>query len=707
MGVADRTSAATGVPALPVRLVRVQSGAAGRRASPPSAFAGQAWKLPGPTLPRGHDWQSAAYPLVDEPVTPTSLTSGRNAVRADAPPEHTEGPEDALAQPTETTPALLPDVDTEPQAVRMAASADPLDDAEGLRMAMHCARQAAWHWEPATGRESLSTGFLELFGHPAPAERSNDARLLSLVHPDDAAAVGEWWRALEADGHEQNEIEYRIRGAGGDDEWHWIVSRGQAARRDAQGRPACISGMHTDITQRRRFDADIRQLAYFDALTGLANRAMLQEKLAQLIGAAERTHERLALLFIDLDNFKMVNDSLGHEAGDMLLRGVAERLRQHVRAEDVIARLGGDEFVIVLTQLSQDDLPARAARRLIEALTPPFVLHGQEINVSPSIGISVFPTDGRDSATLLKNADTAMYRVKEAGRNSYRFFTAAMNASVVREARIESRLRHAMNTDGLRLQYQPQVDARSRRIVGAEALLRWNDDELGPLAPLRFVPIAERTALIGPLGDWVLQTACTQARRWIESGFAPVPVSVNVSPVQFNDFEFVPRLRAIVTETGLEPSLLQLEFSEATLMKDAEQSVATLSNLRSMGVRLAVDGFGTGYSSLAWLRRFPIDKLKIDRSFIMEIPDSREAVEIAAAVVDIGNRLRLLVSAEGVETEAQAAFMQKLGCAELQGFHFEAAIDPDRFEAMLRAERARREGSGPAAAPAARGTGAA
>lgn len=571
--------------------------------------------------------------------------------------------------------------DAASEARFVAVELDAIDAERSVLLALESTRQGVWQWDVESGNVRLSDTFLRLFGYDSAARQSIDGRLLDLAHPEDAAALREWYRAVSSDSSAEEEIEYRIRGAA--DDWHWVTSRGKAVRFAEDGRVLRVCGIHADVTRRKQAEADIRQLAYFDALTGLANRAMLQEKLAQLLMAADRAHQRLALLFIDLDNFKTVNDTLGHEAGDMLLRGVAERLRQHVRTEDVIARLGGDEFVIVLTQLPQDDLPARAARRLIEALTPPFVLHGQEINVSPSIGISVFPDDGRDGPTLVKNADTAMYRVKEAGRNSYRFFTAAMNATVVREARIESRLRHALRAETLQLHYQPLVDARTRKIIGAEALLRWHDEELGPVSPVKFIPIAERTSLMGSLGEWVLRAACRQGRAWIDSGQARLPISVNVSAMQFNDTDFAAKLRDILSETALDPSLLMLELTEDTLMKDAEQSVATLCNIKSIGVRLAVDAFGTGYSSLAYLRQFPIDKLKIDRSFVSDIPSSREAAEIASAVVDIGNRLRLLVSAAGVETEAQAAFMQRIGCAELQGFHFEAALPPAEFAAML------------------------
>ena len=568
----------------------------------------------------------------------------------------------------------------------VAIETDVADSGESLKLALESARQGMWQWDVDSGHVQLSEGFLSLFGWGPMDQRGIDGRLLDVVHPEDAPALTEWYRALESDGTGHDEVEYRIRG--GDGDWHWIISRGRAVRFDDDGRALRICGIHADITRRKQTEHDIRRLAYFDALTGLANRTMLQEKLAQLVTGAERARERLAVLFIDLDNFKTVNDSLGHEAGDMLLRGVAERLRESVRGEDVIARLGGDEFVVVLTQLPADDLPARAARRLIESLTPPFVLHGQEIHVSPSIGISVYPDDGRDGPTLVKNADIAMYRVKEAGRNSYRFFTAAMNATVVREARIESRLRRAARLELLKLAYQPLVDAKTRKIVGAEALIRWIDEELGPVPATKFIPIAERTSLIGVVGEWALRAACKQARDWIEAGHEPLQISVNVSPIQFNDAEFVPRLRGILAETGLAPHLLMLELTEGTLMKDAEQSVATLCNLKSMGVRLAVDDFGTGYSSLAYLRRFPIDKLKIDRSFIREIPASREAVEIASAVVDIGKRLHLQINAEGVETEAQAAFLQRIGCAELQGFHFATPLPPDEFAELLAAGHA-------------------
>lgn len=545
------------------------------------------------------------------------------------------------------------------------ASMDPL-----RRLAMHAAGTGAWYWQPDSGNCWVDPDFAAQLGYPAHGPTPQpDGRLLGVAHPEDAASLEAWYRCLETGVDAADEIQFRIVDAQGNP--HWMATRGQAVTRDAEGTARLVCGLHTEISRRRQAEADILQLAYFDTLTGLANRTMLQEKLSQMIAVASRARQRLAVLFVDLDKFKVVNDTLGHEAGDLLLRQVAERLRAQVRDGDVVARIGGDEFVIVLSQVTQDDQPARAARRLIDALADPVLVFGHEAHVSPSIGISVFPDDGRDVATLLKNADTAMYRVKEQGRNSYRFYTAAMNEAVVSEARIEQRLRRAFAAEALTVHFQPVVDAHTRKPVGAEALLRWEDEELGVVPPLRFLPVADRALLTGPLCAWTLGRVCRLLQQARDEGRRPVPVAVNVSASQFNDPDLLSRVRGVLRESGLEdPSLVSLEFAETTLMKDPEQAAAVLGILKSLGLRLTIDDFGMGGSSLAYLRRFPVDRIKIDRSFVSSIPDNPESLDVTAAIVDVARRMRLRTGAEGVETEIQAAYLRRIGCDDLQGFYF-------------------------------------
>jgi diguanylate cyclase (GGDEF)-like protein len=397
----------------------------------------------------------------------------------------------------------------------------------------------------------------------------------------------------------------------------------------------------------------------------------------------------VAVLYLDLDHFKRINDTFGHQTGDRLLQEVAERLSQTVRQSDhvgrldgdtpeaTISRLGGDEFTVVLTEVAHQEDPALVARRVLESLALPFSLGGQNVLITASIGISVSPEDGDDTDTLIKNADTAMYNVKDQGRGDYRFYNSSMNAAVLERLTIEYRLRKALDDGALRLHYQPRLDLSTGAMVGMEALLRWHDAELGNVPPTRFIPVAEETGLIGPIGSWVLRTACAQAKTWQAAGYRRITVSVNVSARQFRMDDFSGSVRSILEETGLDPSYLELELTESVLMDDAESSTEELGRLKSLGIGLSVDDFGTGYSSLSYLKRFPIDSLKIDRSFIHGLTTNADDFELTGAIVAMAHRLRLRVVAEGVETDDQRAMLVKLGCDEIQGYLVSAPVPPE------------------------------
>ncbi len=439
---------------------------------------------------------------------------------------------------------------------------------------------------------------------------------------------------------------------------------------DAQGNVLFYEGTVEDVTDRKVAEERVQFLAYYDALTGLPNRTLLHDRLSKALSSGRRRNEKVALLFLDLDRFKVINDSLGHTVGDLLLQDVAERLKKWARAQDTVARLGGDEFVIVLT--GTNDVPdvAVAAERLMDAMNAQFVIQERSFTVNCSIGISVFPDHGTDSETLIKNADAAMYSAKEGGRNGFRFFTKEMNAQVVERLTLEHGMRLALDNNELFLMYQPQMDIASGKIVGLEALLRWQHPRLGLVPPDRFIRVAENSGLIVPIGEWVLTTACAQARKWQDSGLPALPVAVNVSAVQFRQEGFRELIKRVLHDTGLEPQYLELELTESLLLSSADMTFQVLRELRATGVRLAIDDFGTGYSSLSYLRQFPVHKLKIDRSFIKNVAVNSDDASIASAIIGLGRSLNLKVIAEGVEDEAQMSFLRAHRCDEIQGYYF-------------------------------------
>lgn len=428
-------------------------------------------------------------------------------------------------------------------------------------------------------------------------------------------------------------------------------------------------------------------LAQHDALTDLPNRLLLNDRLAQAIALARRHGKQLAVMFLDLDRFKHINDSLGHKIGDQLLQSIAKRLTAGVRNSDTVCRQGGDEFVILLADVEHAEDAALSAQKILDALTVPHLIDQLELHVSVSIGISIYPDDGQDADTLIKNADTAMYHAKEGGRNNYQFFEQNMNVLAVERHFIESGLRLALERQEFMLQYQPKINLETGTISGVEALVRWQHPHRGLIMPEQFILIAEDCGLIVPLGTWVLREACRQAQAWQDAGLPPVPMAVNISAVQFRHKDFQESLSGILKDTGLAPSNLELELTESVLMHDTDSTALVLNELKAMGVRLTIDDFGTGYSSLSYLKRFPIDALKIDQSFMRDIThataDSDDA-SIVAAVVSMGKSLNQRVIAEGVETREQLAFLQAQGCGEGQGFYFSQPLSSEELVELLR-----------------------
>ena len=442
-----------------------------------------------------------------------------------------------------------------------------------------------------------------------------------------------------------------------------------------------------DITHRKIAEERIQFLAYYDALTGLPNRTLLLDRLAKALAAARRQNNKLGLLYLDLDRFKDINDSLGHSVGDPFLQEVAGRLKRWGREQDTVARLGGDEFLIMLTDVKDIPDAAVAAERLMDAMTSDFVVQGHTLGVSCSLGISVFPEHGADSETLIKNADAAMYRAKADGRNNFRFFTDDMNAQAVERLTLESNLRSALAKEQLFLMYQPQIDIATGRIIGLEALLRWQHPTLGLVPPDRFIRIAENSGLIVLIGEWVLRTACSQARKWQNEGLPLVTVAVNVSAVQFRQEGFCELIRRVLHETGLAAQYLALELTESLLLANADLMLSVLRELKAMGLTLAIDDFGTGYSNFTSLRQFGVSKLKIDRSFIRDVAVKPDDAAITTAIISMAKSLNLKVIAEGVEDEAQMSFLRTHHCDEIQGYYFSKPLKVDDVAGKLRGGR--------------------
>jgi len=451
---------------------------------------------------------------------------------------------------------------------------------------------------------------------------------------------------------------------------------------NVDGAPSILTVVH-DISRRKKNEAKIAFQSNYDALTELPNRSLFADRLSQAISIARREKTIVALIYIDLDNFKVINDTLGHSAGDRLLQKATQRLLATVREEDTVARLGGDEFTIILANISKEALASIAANKILNTLAQPFSLDGREIHVTASIGISTYPRDGDDVEALLKNADTALYRAKAQGRGAFRFFTPEIQAEVTERVELEHDLRHALARDELVLHYQPLFDPKTQRVIGAEALIRWNHPQRGLIPPDLFIPIAEDSGLIVAIGEWVIKTACAQLVAWQNSGYTGLRMAVNLSIRQLSDDGLVPSIEHIVQTYDLEPEQLELEITESLFVDHSPETMGVLQNIRALGVTLAIDDFGTGYSSLSYLKRFPIDTLKIDQSFIRDVTENADSAAIVDAVVAMAHRLNLNVVGEGVETQEQLTFLNIAGCDIVQGYLLGRPVEPDAMVPLL------------------------
>ncbi|WP_374481623.1 putative bifunctional diguanylate cyclase/phosphodiesterase [Zoogloea sp.] len=552
-----------------------------------------------------------------------------------------------------------------------------------LTHAERIARLGSWETNLASGRSHWSAELYRILGLPADTA-STPQNLLAAIHPNDRALLQDTLERV-GQGQASANLDVHLACAG---------REGQIVHFSIEATPALdgsrtLRGTVQDVSESRAAEAHIHYLAHYDTLTGLPNRSLWINRAEQALAFARRNHTCVGVLFLDLDNFKKVNDTLGHPTGDRLLSAAATRLSECLRDEDVLARLGGDEFVVLLPQLTRADDAATVARKLLDSLALPFDIDGQELTVSTSIGIALAPDNGTDVDVLLKHADTAMYDAKNEGRNDFRFFTQDMNSRAYARLMLENALRRAIERNELVLEYQPQWEMPGQRLIGVEALVRWDSPERGRVPPGEFIPLAEETGLIHAISDWVLHEAARQQAVWRDAGLPPLTIAINISALQFRRPGFIDRLRHALNHWQVPPGSFELEITESALMQPNSETEQQFATLRSLGVGLALDDFGTGYSSLSYLKRLPLTRLKIDRSFVQDLPGDPEDAAIAAATLSIARDLGLEVVAEGVETEAQRDFLLERQCHVMQGFllaHPQPAVDITR---LLRAEAGR------------------
>ncbi|MFI4968375.1 MAG: EAL domain-containing protein [Gammaproteobacteria bacterium] len=530
---------------------------------------------------------------------------------------------------------------------------------------------------PDKGMIYANEALARMFGYASTEELMSVAGPILYANP---RRRQELTQLLDDQGQYRNEeVEYQRK----DGTRFYAVNSANTVK-DENGQPIYFDGVISDISDRKRAEAQVYQLAHYDSLTGLPNRALLRDRLGQAMSDAKRRDAKLAVMYLDLDRFKNVNDSLGHETGDKLLKAVSGRLRECMRDSDTISRQGGDEFLLILRDVADATAVARVAEKLQEAVAKSMRIGEYELHITPSIGISLFPDDADDIDELIRNADAAMYHAKEKGRFNFQFFTPEMNIRAYERLSLEGSLRHAIERQEFHLHYQPQVEMRTGKIIGVEALLRWNRAGHESVPPSVFVPVLESSGMIGAVGEWVLREACRQNRAWQDQGLPPLPMAVNLSAIQFNRRNMADTISGILAETGLEPRHLELEFTESAVMHDSRELASIIGRLDDLGVQLALDDFGTGYSSLSYLRRFHLDKLKIDQSFVRDIDLDVDDAAIVAAIIGMARNLKVMVIAEGVETAGQCEFLRSHGCDGIQGYLFSRPLTAEAFAELLR-----------------------
>ncbi len=545
-----------------------------------------------------------------------------------------------------------------------------------LAKAQKIAKMGNWDWDIRNNKIYWSDQIYQIFQINPNRVQFNRDVFFEKIHPDDREYLNETF-LIELENRTSSNCEYRI-----------VLEDGKICYMHHQAQitvnsdniPLRYSGTIQDISERKLTEEKIRHLAYYDSLTGLLNRVSFQERLECALSLAKRNKRKMAILYLDLDNFKRINDTLGHDSGDSLLKIVAEHLVESTRASDVIARietdaieadvarLGGDEFTILLSEITQTEDAGLVAQRILNLLSEPIQLDGHKVFATPSIGISVFPADGNHSTTLLKNADTAMYQAKQSGKGNFQYYVESMNADSLARLDLESDLRQALKNEEFALHYQPILDCQTSNIIGTESLLRWNSKKHGLVAPDEFIPLVEGNGMIFEIGKWVLRNACMQNKAWQEAGYQPIQVAVNLSSLQFRHADLLDTIEQALQESQMGPEYLVLELTEGMVMHNSEQTIKTLQKLKLTGVGISIDDFGTGYSSLSYLKRFPLNTLKIDKSFISGLPNDKDDAAITTAVIAMAHSLNLRIIAEGVEKTAQADFLKTLGCDAVQGY---------------------------------------
>ncbi len=564
-----------------------------------------------------------------------------------------------------------------------------------LSNAQRIGEMGDWEWDVAADRLTPSQQSWLLCGHAEDPGQPTLAAFLAAVPADEQDRVLAAFSDAVASG-EGFSIDHRILLPNGG--VRHLQQQIEVISHDSAGRARQMASAVHDITRRKDAEEQIRRLAYYDPLTGLPNRLLFTEQLSRAIAHAGRHGQQLAVIFVDLDNFKRVNDTLGHRAGDELLRTASARLSGVLRGHDTmsrhadhsghsIARLGGDEFTVLLNGLQRPEDAALVAQRLVSALAQPVVVQGTEVFVGGSLGVAMYPSDGTDVDTLLMHADTAMYRAKAGGRGAFQLYDPSMNARALDRLHLETQLRRALERREFVLHYQPRVDVLSGRIIGAEALIRWQHSERGLVPPGEFIPMVEDTGLVVPIGEWAIEEVCRQQAAWRDAGTPPVPVAVNLASTHLREVTLPGLVRDALTRHGVDAQLLGIEVTESILLADPEVSIGIAQQLCSMGVQLSIDDFGTGYSSLSYLKRLPIAALKIDRSFVRDLDTDPDDEAIVSAIIALAHSLKLKVVAEGVETRSQLAFLQSRQCDEYQGFLNSRAVAPDEFEVLLRESR--------------------
>ncbi|SKC83655.1 putative bifunctional diguanylate cyclase/phosphodiesterase [Maledivibacter halophilus] len=548
------------------------------------------------------------------------------------------------------------------------------------QLAVEGANDGIWDWDVKNNKMYLSPRGKKILGYEDIEREYTISTWKSLLHPDDRNdAVKVFSDYLSRNINNYISI-YRLRTESG--KYKWILSKGQAIW-DENNKPIRIAGSYTDITEQKRNEERVLSLAYYDLITGLPNRAMFEKELTSKIYWAKRTNKKCALLYFDLDDFKNVNDTLGHTYGDMLLKKITNELIKYKKEDYTLARLGGDEFALIVTDIKDLNQLYKLSNRIINSLEKPWILNDQEFYISTSIGIAIYPDHGQDFQTILRNADTAMYSAKEAGKKGYKIFKEEMYMQKIEFIDMKKSLKHGVENNEFILYYQPIIDLKEDKIIGSEALIRWNHPQKGRIPPNNFIPTAEKTGIIKDIGKWTLETACTQYKNWIDKGYNPNKISVNMSAIEFRQKKLVKNIKGILEEIGLEKKYLVIEITENTILEDLDYTIDVLNELKKMGIRIALDDFGTGYSSLNYLKKLPIDFLKLDKSFIDNVTIECKDQAITKCLIRLAHNIGLQVVAEGIETEEQYNYLKTINCDLGQGYFFNKPLPAEEFVKIL------------------------